>query len=196
MSGAATQTDVSIVNRASRIGRLRDLAAINDRRDALSIPVLHMMCEAGLDRSLWYQWQREEKAPSRATLTKLRQALVRINSAANPRQAMVWSVYRAFMAMQAVHLGLDAEAVVWAVPDDLAQWRAAAPARHRAIYLTVTALDIPISEMAEAVGITKQGVSKLLREIEDARDDGDLDQDLERWERILTGGQPVAGECL
>jgi ribosome-binding protein aMBF1 (putative translation factor) len=144
---------------------------------------------ANVHHALMTRWKSGDVQPRQQQVVKLRLALARLRSNANPRDAMVWSVYRAHLAMQAVALGLDVEEAVWADPaqPNSRAWRNSKEARHRAIYMTVTALGVSISEMADTVGIKKQAVSKLLREVEDARDCPKLDGELQRLEDIMTG---------
>lgn len=51
------------------------------------------------------------------------------------------------------------------------QWLAAARVRRLAMYVVVTELDVTQAALAAAIGITKQGVGKALRDIEDLRDE-------------------------
>jgi hypothetical protein len=92
--------------------------------------------------------------------------------------------YRGVLGLTAATLGIDPVAAVMADPlanrpsDPL--WAAQAKARRLALYLGVTEANLPMTLAGELAGITKQGVSKLLREIEDARDDPTLDHLLDR----------------
>lgn len=92
--------------------------------------------------------------------------------------------YRGVLGLMAAEMGLKALPAVLADPranrpnDPL--WRAQATARGRALYLVVTEACVPMSLAGDLAGITKQGVSKVLREIEDSRDDAAVDALIER----------------
>jgi len=92
--------------------------------------------------------------------------------------------YRGVLGLVAAEMGLAPLPAVLADPranrpnDPL--WRAQANARGRALYLAVTEANLPMTLAGELAGITKQGVSKVLREIEDSRDDAATDALIER----------------
>lgn len=62
-----------------------------------------------------------------------------------------------------------------------------APERQQtaALYLLVTGCNLPGAVAGEVAGCTKQNVSKLLRKVEDRRDDAVFDQALASLERQL-----------
>jgi hypothetical protein len=57
--------------------------------------------------------------------------------------------------------------------------------RDMAAYLTVTACNVPGAVVADALGVSRQYLSRVLREIEDMRDDPAIDAALTRIERRL-----------
>lgn len=92
--------------------------------------------------------------------------------------------YRGVLGLTAATMGLDPLQAIAADPrgnrpsDPI--WRGQAEARRLAVYLAVTEANLPMTLAGELAGMTKQGISKLLREIEDARDDPTLDRLLDR----------------
>lgn len=56
-----------------------------------------------------------------------------------------------------------------------------------AIYLLVTGFNVPGAAAAAALGCSKQNVSKLLRKVEDRREDAAFDAVLSRLEREVFG---------
>lgn len=63
------------------------------------------------------------------------------------------------------------------------------PADRRSveIYLLVTACGVNGTRAAEACGCTKQNVSKIIKAVEDRRDDGDFDRALSALETAMAG---------
>lgn len=64
------------------------------------------------------------------------------------------------------------------------------PAERRAveIYLMVTACNLPGAVVGEVAGCSKQNVSKLLRAVEDRREQADYDRRLSALEAVFEGG--------
>ena len=58
-------------------------------------------------------------------------------------------------------------------------------ARRIAIYLSVVACNYGLRDIAEAAGLSHEGVRKALRAVEDWRDDPIIDQQLEQLEEEL-----------
>lgn len=92
--------------------------------------------------------------------------------------------YRGVLGFVAAEMRIDPLAAVLADPranqPNNPTWRAQANARGRALYVAITEANLPMTLAGELAGITKQGVSKVLREIEDSRDDAAVDALLER----------------
>lgn len=57
-----------------------------------------------------------------------------------------------------------------------------------ALYLLVTVANVPGAVAATAAGCTRQNVSKLVRLMEDRRDDAALDNALDELERVILEG--------
>lgn len=100
--------------------------------------------------------------------------------------------YRGTLGLVAADMGLVALDAVLADPGanrpNDALWAAQSLARRRALYLAVTEANIPMTLAGELAGITKQGVSKALREVEDSRDDPAVDRLLDRIAAAVRGG--------
>lgn len=61
--------------------------------------------------------------------------------------------------------------------------------RHRAaIYLLVTGCNVPGAAAGRAVGASKQYINKVLRQVEDRREEPDCDRRLAELERLLFEG--------
>lgn len=95
------------------------------------------------------------------------------------------TTYRALLAAFATEAGVDPERVLQADPRH--ERGAIARARMRAVYLMVTELGFTMTSVAALVGVTKQAVSKSLRDIEDERDDPAIDALIARVARRVAG---------
>lgn len=106
------------------------------------------------------------------------------------RSVFVRAAFNAALYIIARQSGLD-PAVVAAAPEqaplsERKAWAAAMKVRRQAIYLTITLLDVPQADMARALGISRPAVTRLVREVEDQRDDPALDRALDEL-GFLTG---------
>lgn len=106
------------------------------------------------------------------------------------RPTLIRAAYRGFIAALAARCGLALEAIASAKKNQggwTTERLAIAHCRMRAFYLTVTALDLSMSEVGRAIGLTKQAVSKAMRAVEDARDDPATDALLDQVAAFATG---------
>lgn len=104
---------------------------------------------------------------------------------------MAAAVWRLLLARLADDLGVGLEEVLVADPSDTCEGvtRGIGQARRIAMYLMNTELDIPPVTVAEIAGITRQGVFKATRIVEDRRDDPEFDALIERHARPLRHGR-------
>jgi hypothetical protein len=160
-------------------------ASIDKRRIALDWSIDRLAREAGVAVHT-LKCARAGRPLLPATLSRLDAALegeaptLPSRLSANAIKArIIRTCYRAFVAALAPRMRLKAEQVATADPHDTrgpAKLRfKIARCRMRAIHLTVTELDLSISEVARALGITKQAVSKALPAIEDERERAPVD---------------------
>lgn len=159
-------------------------AALDARRRAASIPLARLCAEGRIAERSYRNWLRGVTCPRPSSLRALDRALRRLaGEAMRDAPATRLALYRALVALVAAGEGLSPVQVLAANPQANAKgdaaWMRAAEVRHRAIYLLVTSHNMRMSQAAECAGISKQAVSKILRAVEDDRDDPDLDRRLD-----------------
>lgn len=66
-------------------------------------------------------------------------------------------------------------------------WLEAMRARRQAIYLVITLMDVPQSDVARALNIARWAVGRMMRQVEDERDDPAIDRALD--ELSFLGGE-------
>ena len=124
------------------------------------------------------------KAMRPSTLRRLERALSAWR-AASPAPDITAAAYRGLLVAFAAECGVPADRLLAADPRH--ERGAIARARMRAVYLMVTELGFTMTAVAELVGVTKQAVSKSMRDIEDERDDPAIDALIARVARRVAG---------
>lgn len=177
-------------SRAAPLG----FASIDRRRVALDWSLGRLAAAAGVSvKTLERASVGRPLLPS--TLNKLDAALDGVAPQRAPRDVrarLIRTCYRAFVGALAPLMDVAADAVLAADPrtaDRSAAALALAHCRQRAFYLTVTELDLGVSEVARVVRVTKQAVSKVLRAVEDERERPDIDALLDRAAFAVMGAQ-------
>lgn len=177
---------------ASPSARREKFLALDRARLEAGIPVARLALAAGLDLTTYRGLRRGRWHPRARTLRALDRALRRLASApagaaGASEDAALW---RLSVIVVSADLGLNPAHVLDRAdtPGIGAGWKKTAIARHRALYLLVTAHGLPMVRAASAAGISKQAVSKALRAVEDSRDDDATDRALDRLAALMTGG--------
>lgn len=159
---------------------------IEERRRAERLSIELLCGLAGLTQRSYRAYLAGRQTPRAATLTRLRQALELLAGGSGD------DVERAFHArIRAVALSLGV--------DDVAAIAAAARAadggvpgghlamqvRREAAYLTVTGQGVAAAELARVIGVSRQAVSRLVQDVEEAREDPAIDRRLTALEKAF-----------
>lgn len=165
-------------------------AELEAARSRSGISVAQLCAVAGVSHTTWHRARRSGYCRA-STLRKLRHALAELQREQDMEMRMgdrVAPLYRMVFAMLAVEAGLCPETALALEPRQNRHrdpnWAAAAQVRRQALYLVVTLLDVPGAVAADAVGVSKQAVSKALSQVEDSRDDPATDALLARMEAL------------
>lgn len=154
------------------------------------------ICEvAGVRDRQWRRWQKGQAVPRPSSLRRMERAIKRLSverSRAERGEEVVTPVaYRLILTMLARQSGLKVEMVMADNPHDQDKQSpdkaAASLCRQRALYLIVTELNVPLVVAASYAGISKQAVSKSLRQIEESRDDQKVDRLLDDMAGLIHG---------
>ncbi|WP_139229323.1 hypothetical protein [Cohaesibacter marisflavi] len=144
----------------------------------------------------WYRWRAGQAIPRPSSLRRMERAIAQkaheAKRAALYDRALSTTAYRMLLARLADVAGLNVALVLADNPqaqDKQSPARAAASrCRQRALYLIVTELNVPLVMAAGVAGISKQAVSKSLRQIEESRDDPAIDHLLDEMAGEIHGG--------
>lgn len=145
---------------------------------------------AGLHVTHLYDVIAGRKVATKATRGKIRFAVSRILLRQAGSDLNHAAAYRMALALAAVILEQDPLEAQIADPQGsnfTAQWRGAADCRRLAQYLLNTGLGYTQADVARVAGVTKQAVSKALREIESRRDEKDFDAKVVKLESWILG---------
>ena len=154
------------------------------------------VCElAGVRDRQWRRWRVGMACPRPSSLRKIERALARQVQLRMKRERgedpLSPVAYRMLLVKFADMAGISAAMVLADDPKDQDKQSpdkaAASLCRQRALYLIVTELNIPLVVAAGYAGITKQAVSKSLRQIEESRDDASIDALLCDMARLIHG---------
>ena len=161
---------------------------------------------AGVRDRQWRRWRSGQAMPRPSSLRRMERALARLSreravtrgeGGVSPRSSSV--AYNLVLTMLASRAGLNVAMVMADDPRDQDKQSpdkaAASLCRQRALYLIVTELDVPLVRAAAFAGITKQAVSKSLRQIEESRDDKTTDALLSEMAGLIHGQVQQAREC-
>jgi len=161
------------------------LRAIEQKRLAKGLSREALAERAGITERALYYALAGIKIMRASTLRKLERAVegYRREPAASPEMAR--AAYRGLLAALAHEMGLEPADVVAA--DPRRERGSVARCRMRAFYLMVTEFDLTMTAVASLAGVTKQAVSKSLRDIEDEREEPQLDALLTRVARQVGG---------
>ena len=106
-----------------------------------------------------------------------------------PREAR--AIWRLIVFVEAHRAGLDPEYVFTIQPQHRAnadkQWRAANGCRRLATYIAHTMFGLTYSELSEVCGISRAGISQIVHDIEDRREDPKFDGWLSTVQRAVNG---------
>jgi hypothetical protein len=170
------------------------MAALSDLLQPLegrSVATSDLARLAGLHVTHLYDLLAGRKVPSPATRAKIRFAVNRIRLRQAEAGPDLVASYRMALALAAVTLGSDPGLAQVSDPQgrqvSSKAWREAAEARRLAQYLLNAVLGLPQAEVARISGVTKQAVSKAMREIEDAREDQAFDAKVAKLEQWILG---------
>ena len=144
----------------------------------------------------WYRWRSGQAMPRPSSLRRMEKAIAQhaqLQARLDRGEGALPSVaYRMLLVTLAKDAGLDVTMVLTDDPreqDKQSPMRAAASlCRQRALYLIVTELNVPLVVAAGFAGISKQAVSKSLRQIEESRDDPAINAMLDGMALLIHGG--------
>lgn len=177
---------------ADPAGAREKFLALDHARTDAGLSIARLSLAAGVGIATYRRLRHGHGLPSGRTLRALDRALRRLatapaGAAGASEDAALW---RLSVIVVSADLGLNPAHVLDRAdtPGIGAGWKKTAIARHRALYLLVTAHGLPMVRAAAAAGISKQAVSKALRAVEDSRDDDATDHALDRLATLMTGG--------
>jgi transcriptional regulator with XRE-family HTH domain len=160
------------------------IADIEARRVDLGVSQIRLCALAGVNHTVYWRALNGRVVVRRRTLDRL-SAVLR-GEELKRRQAVDFiALYRGVLAACSLFLGRDPVAIALADPKanrrgGAEEWSQAALARHVAVYIIQTEYCVTLATIGGVVGVTKQAVSKLLRRVEDLRDDPEFDALLNR----------------
>lgn len=170
---------------------LKSLDEIDAKRSEKGLSVLALCKIAGVSPVTYWRWKTDRTgAPKLRTIQRLAAAL---DGKAWPARRMPPPLIRQHFAIVHAYcaktLGLiEAESVMVDPhanrPRDPG-WLSHMRARRLAIYMVVTMGNIRGTELAKAIGVSKQAISKTLRAVEDCRDDPAFDELINRIEQLM-----------
>lgn len=165
-------------------------------RQAANVSVYALCREAGINDSTWRRIRlRGGQSGNVSTFRKLWSALDRFRQ--NKRQdsavsaGVLAAAFKAYLLAAAAAEGLKIDDVL--IFDHRAnrprdpEWLRVSRARQAAVYLTVTEHNVPMAVLADAIGVSKQAISKSQRSIEWRRDDPAFDELLDRIAELMKG---------
>lgn len=166
------------------------LADFEMRRRQYDISMAEIERMAGVASRYLYKCLKGHKQPSPAMIMRLNHALSRIRR--GERQAderMPSACYRLACAHVALFYGVSSEVILSADPAKRAtadkDWMLAAALRRRALYVANIMLGVPQAELARAAGMTKAAVSIALNDVEDERDNPEVNRLFAQVEEAL-----------
>jgi transcriptional regulator with XRE-family HTH domain len=165
-----------------------DIEDVERLRVARGLSHARMCALAGVELNNYFKLRRGRHRPSAATLRKLAAALADPVPARPPR--VIAAFHRVCFALAADALGLDRAAVLatdFTVTRRTDAWIAAARARMVAVYVTAVELEVDNTELARALGLTRQAIKKARDKVEDLRDDAGVDAAIETVCRQVRG---------
>ncbi|WP_180966794.1 hypothetical protein [Cohaesibacter celericrescens] len=156
---------------------------------------------SGVRDRQWRRWQSGQAIPRPSNLRRMEKAIVRLcheRDRTIKGEAVLSPVaYRMVLITLADKAGVNVAAVLADDPqsqDKQSPIKAAASlCRQRALYLIVTELNVPLVIAAGFAGITKQAVSKSLRQIEESRDDPHINALLDSMADLIHGTSRSVG---
>lgn len=161
------------------------LKAIEQKRLAKGLSRDALAERSGVSPRAIYYILAGVKVARVSTLRRLERAVDAYRPVRAPSADLARAAYRGLIVALAREAGLDPESVLQA--DPRRERGTVARVRMRAFYLMVTEFDLTMTAVATLAGVTKQAVSKSLRDIEDERDDGLVDAVLARVARQVGG---------
>lgn len=170
------------------------IEAIEKRRLELGVSYSDVERAAGLSAGYCWQLVNGRRAPSPATIARLKLGLARLSrnrDAGGGKERLVDLIYRFAVAWIADREGFDAAKVLASEPGRRAtqdkEWMAAAHIRRLAIYAVNQFGGISQAELAVAAGTSKANVSMLIKEIEETRDEPETARQLDALQLAITG---------
>lgn len=157
---------------------------------------VHALCtEAGIADSTWRRIKmRPDQRGNVLTYRRLWTALERLKRRGETKKGdheFLVQTFKGYVAAAAQTLGVPIEdALLFDHRDNKPKdpvWLSASRVRQAAIYLTCIEHDVGASQLASAIGLTKQAISKARHAVEDRRDDPEFDFLIERIGQMMTG---------
>lgn len=159
-----------------------ELDRIEARRVELGVNIDALERLAGIARGHYRRLVAGGTQPQASTLAALKLALqrYRLRQAGDEgTEAHLTIAYRFALALAAEAIGCDPAEAQTVDPSARAtkspRWSRSVEARRIAVYLLNCGVGIKQAHLARAVGVTKQAVNSMVRDIEDRRDDDAFD---------------------
>jgi hypothetical protein len=175
--------------------QLPTFSAIDDAKRSLGLSDYALCQEAGVHCSTYYRLKKNpEMNAGVATFRRLWAAIERLRrgraSEDVPRPILA-QAFKSYLVAAAMAEGLSLEDVLVFDPHENRPrdpaWLRISRVRQAAIYLTVTEHNVAGGRLADAVGVSKQAISKSLGAVEDRRDDPAWDALLDRIPQLMKG---------
>jgi hypothetical protein len=158
-----------------------EFTRIDNERRRQKRTVCELCRSARVPVSTYWRLRTQGRKMQPRTKRLLMAALIRPPQKAAPKPPiaadLIRTAYRGWLVHYCLEAGLDPAAVLASDPARRAtankDWARAAEIRAMAVSSVVTELDLPAKRVAEAIGVTRQAASEMLKRVEDLREDDD-----------------------
>ena len=168
--------------------RLEEFNQFNDRRILAGIGVKHLLAAAKIREKSWSAFCNGRRAPRITQMRKLKRALKQLQKQDAVSQNLLYGgIYRTSVVLVAMTQKVNPQRCLLARQDNWSEWKYSANVRRMAVYYAVVFFNVPAHEMAKLLDVSRAAISKILKEVEDARDVDLVDATLTYFEAMLTG---------
>jgi hypothetical protein len=169
--------------------------AIERQRAEIGLTQVELCWNARISRQTYERLLAGRGPFRRSTLMRLRRALARGRAGLALADDLVTRcLYNATLAAVCGHFGYDFTLIKaqrpWPVQSSMPEWLRAADARRIAIYLVNTGAGVRQMELARVCAMTPAAISIACGQVEDAREDAQVDAIIAELETQLMGDRP------